>query len=156
MPRSKPRYNLPAKSLWRILTSLISSNLSRIKHSKSLKSLKNVLGRRRSKFIYARRSVHRHIYVDELYMQPVTSASVVLGDMTSHEMKKVNMIKKNDKKDYCHTGCSTSELSSKGAAWEMEEVDIRAEMFINKFKEEMRLQRQRSLKEYQEMLARGV
>ncbi|XP_043710372.1 uncharacterized protein LOC122659306 [Telopea speciosissima] len=35
-------------------------------------------------------------------------------------------------------------------------VDERAEEFIARFKEEMRLQKQRSLGEYQEMLARGV
>ncbi|KAL5990586.1 hypothetical protein ACLOJK_011488 [Asimina triloba] len=35
-------------------------------------------------------------------------------------------------------------------------VDARAEQFILQFREELRLQRQRSYREYQEMLARGV
>ncbi|XP_003571345.1 uncharacterized protein LOC100832250 [Brachypodium distachyon] len=38
----------------------------------------------------------------------------------------------------------------------MGEVDLRAEMFIRKFREEMRLQSQRSAEEFQAMLARGT
>uniref|UniRef100_A0ACD5WZQ3 Uncharacterized protein n=1 Tax=Avena sativa TaxID=4498 RepID=A0ACD5WZQ3_AVESA len=38
----------------------------------------------------------------------------------------------------------------------MGEVDVRAEMFIRKFREEMRLQSQRSAEEFQAMLARGL
>ena len=38
----------------------------------------------------------------------------------------------------------------------MGEVDVRAEMFIRKFREEMRLQSQRSAEELQAMLARGL
>uniref|UniRef100_A0ACD5ZY98 Uncharacterized protein n=1 Tax=Avena sativa TaxID=4498 RepID=A0ACD5ZY98_AVESA len=38
----------------------------------------------------------------------------------------------------------------------MGEVDVRAEMFIRKFREEMRLQSQRSAEEIQAMLARGL
>uniref|UniRef100_A0ACD6AJ51 Uncharacterized protein n=1 Tax=Avena sativa TaxID=4498 RepID=A0ACD6AJ51_AVESA len=38
----------------------------------------------------------------------------------------------------------------------MGEVDVRAEMFIRKFREEMRLQTQRSAEEIQAMLARGL
>lgn len=91
-------------------------------------------------------------------MQPVAPAPVEVGEMTAHKMEKVNVIKKNETKDYCDdiNSCSTSAFNSKGAVWEMNEVDIRAEMFINKFKEEMRLQRQQSFKQYLEMLARGV
>lgn len=90
-------------------------------------------------------------------MQPVAPAYVEQGEMMSHDMKK------NEAKDYRYIGCSSYDnsnnafgSSSKGAFSEMEEVDIRAEIFINKFKEEMRLQRQQSFNEYQEMLARGV
>ena len=46
--------------------------------------------------------------------------------------------------------------SSSSSSPMMGEVDVRAEMFIAKFREEMRLQRQRSLEQYQEMLARGL
>ncbi|ERN18741.1 uncharacterized protein LOC18447108 [Amborella trichopoda] len=35
-------------------------------------------------------------------------------------------------------------------------VDLRAEAFISRFREEMQLQRQRSIREYAEMLARGI
>ena len=38
----------------------------------------------------------------------------------------------------------------------MGEVDLRAELFIRKFKEDMRLQSQRSAEEFQAMLARGL
>jgi hypothetical protein len=37
----------------------------------------------------------------------------------------------------------------------MGEVDLRAELFIRKFREDMRLQSQRSAEEFQAMLARG-
>jgi hypothetical protein len=43
-----------------------------------------------------------------------------------------------------------------GAVKGMGEVDLRAELFIRKFKEEMRLQSQRSAEEFQAMLARGL
>jgi hypothetical protein len=36
------------------------------------------------------------------------------------------------------------------------DVDVRAEMFIRKFREEMCLQSQRSAEEFQAMLARGL
>lgn len=38
----------------------------------------------------------------------------------------------------------------------MGEVDVRAEVFIRKFREEMRLQNQKSAEEFQAMLARGL
>jgi hypothetical protein len=38
----------------------------------------------------------------------------------------------------------------------MGEVDLRAELFIRRFKEDMRLQSQRSAEEFQAMLARGL
>jgi hypothetical protein len=38
----------------------------------------------------------------------------------------------------------------------MGEVDLRAELFIRKFREDMRLQSQRSAEEFQAMLARGL
>ncbi|KAF5175933.1 hypothetical protein FRX31_034489 [Thalictrum thalictroides] len=47
-------------------------------------------------------------------------------------------------------GCSSSSTS------QLRGVDERAEEFITKFKEEMRLQRQRSFGEFQEMLARSA
>lgn len=43
-----------------------------------------------------------------------------------------------------------------GAVKGMGEVDLRAELFIRKFKEDMRLQSQRSAEEFQAMLARGL
>lgn len=35
-------------------------------------------------------------------------------------------------------------------------VDVRAEMFIRKFRKEREMERQRSFQEYQQMIARGV
>ena len=46
--------------------------------------------------------------------------------------------------------------ASSSSSSPMGEVDVRAEMFIAKFREEMRLQRQKSLEKYHEMLARGL
>ncbi|EAZ05460.1 hypothetical protein OsI_27674 [Oryza sativa Indica Group] len=43
-----------------------------------------------------------------------------------------------------------------GGACGMGEVDVRAEVFIRKFREEMRLQNQKSAEEFQAMLARGL
>ncbi|KAJ4800505.1 transcription elongation factor [Rhynchospora pubera] len=163
MPRKNPnKYILQAQKLWRNFASSLHSNFYRFKRSKSLKRFKTVLGGKRSRFAHVKRE-HRHVYVDDLYMQPVEPTTVEVGEVTSHEMKE-NLIKKGETKGYCYNNCMTSDdsnafgLNTRGAVpvWEMAEVDIRAEIFINKFKEDMRLQRQRSFKEYQEMLARGV
>ncbi|KAJ1702007.1 hypothetical protein LUZ63_001786 [Rhynchospora breviuscula] len=161
MPRKNPnKYILQAQKFWRKFASSLHSNFYRFKCSKSLKRFKTVLGGKRSRCSHVKR-VHRHVYVADLYIQPVEPTTVEVGEVTSHEMKE-NLIKKSETKGYCHNDCMRSDdnnafgLNTRGAVWEMAEVDIRAEIFINKFKEEMRLQRQRSFKEYQEMLARGV
>ncbi|KAL5232541.1 hypothetical protein ABZP36_031317 [Zizania latifolia] len=47
-------------------------------------------------------------------------------------------------------------IPRRGAAAGMGEVDLRAELFISKFREEMRLQNQQSAEEFHAMLARGL
>ncbi|RWR96833.1 hypothetical protein CKAN_02623600 [Cinnamomum micranthum f. kanehirae] len=48
------------------------------------------------------------------------------------------------------------ENGTPSGAQELSEVDERAERFITEFRREMSLQRQRSFREYQEMLQRGI
>lgn len=103
------------------------------------------------------------VYVHELFTEPIsieakrleppaatTSKVIERQQLTKLEMRVISgpVLPETGKGD----DASESVL---GVA-EMEGVDERAEQFISKFREEMRLQRQRSFGEYQEMLARGL
>lgn len=89
----------------------------------------------------------RPVYVDELFNQPE-----IMGVDECHVKEKV--VEKSSVLNYQAETSSSSGFVVRDVNFN--EVDLKAEMFIAKFKEEMRLQRQRSFGEYQEMLARGV
>ncbi|KAJ3680206.1 hypothetical protein LUZ60_016484 [Juncus effusus] len=157
---------LQARKVWRKLTSSLHSKLSKFKRSKSLKKLKTTLGSKQPSFVHAKK-MHQHVYVDELYKQPIVPPTrVELVKKPFYEENKIEKpLKKIETKGFKKGEFSSFsrnynirqfESSSRGARREMGEVDLRAEMFIKKFKEEMKLQRQRSCEEYHDMLARSV
>ncbi|XP_008791597.1 uncharacterized protein LOC103708446 [Phoenix dactylifera] len=163
---------LPSKKVWNSFTSKFQSKLSKLKRAKALKHAKARLNtilhspssssyhRRRKKRRTRRLHQHRHfapVFVDELYNQPtpvhVECVEPYLEKSATRDQLRVTF-------GAAAVPASSSSSSSCGPSSSlvggMGEVDLRAEMFIRKFREEMRLQRQRSFGEYQEMLARGV
>ncbi|CAM0910852.1 unnamed protein product [Alopecurus aequalis] len=115
------------------------------------------------------------VYVDELYSQPGLSV-VREEEGTQYSSSKLARDTNRVSKAHAHgaaagaatTGGSKTRAGGKNAGLRgfllspgragvgMGEVDVRAEMFIRKFREEMRLQTQRSAEEFQAMLARGL
>lgn len=107
------------------------------------------------------------VYVDELYSQP-KGLSIVHEEQPS--TSKLTRAAAGVDKARVHgvaaaTGARAAVkslgvrgflLSPGRGGSGMGEVDVRAEMFIRKFREEMRLQSQRSAEELQAMLARGL
>ncbi|WOL09622.1 hypothetical protein Cni_G18375 [Canna indica] len=176
---SKPL--LPTNEAWTKLTSRVRTNFSKIKPSKSLNRLatgfQTVVVRRRprrsrsayhvcvDKIQTTKRSsssstLHNHqcfapIYVDELYSQPLQLRLEKKVEPAA-ENKGVLMKKKKEKAGKSDMFVAPPSSSSRVVEDQIGGVDLRAEMFIRKFKEEKKLERQRSFEEYQEMLARGV
>ncbi|XP_010920480.1 uncharacterized protein [Elaeis guineensis] len=169
---------LPSKKVWNNFTSKVQSKLSKLKRSKALRHAKARLinsifhSSSRSSYHLRRkkrrtRRLHHHryfapVYVDELYDQPMPVHAECVE--ASPEAKGEKALEKSAKSDQFGVMCGGAAAAAAASSCEpslsvvagMEDVDLRAEMFIRKFKEEMRLQRQRSFGEYQEMLARGV
>ncbi|KAK1283294.1 hypothetical protein QJS10_CPB21g00038 [Acorus calamus] len=181
MPRLSLKKKLqPAKKAWRGL----ATALRRLKRSRPIKRTATQLQRALSsltgrpyqspkshrfkytyypsvhstpKFVIRSRKHRKHrlrsfkpVYVDDLFSKP--SASTLHVEVFEEEKVKDGL------------GCSSSssvtaaaeEVEAEGGVVALEGVDLRAEQFIASFREEMRLQRQRSFGEYKEMLARGV
>lgn len=145
--------------------------------SRIRKSIKRIDGRRRRTAssslasVHARRGCcrqHRRsfapVYVDELYshhQQPPKALRVVRAEdepSASDDDAKPTTA--------AHAGGAMRNVLLRspgrggggvlGVVKGMGEVDLRAELFIRKFKEDMRLQSQRSAEELQAMLARGL
>ncbi|KAK3041362.1 hypothetical protein RJ639_002343 [Escallonia herrerae] len=162
---------LPAKKAWKSFTITIQSKLYRVTKSLKEKSYRAIALRavrfliphklrglsRRSPTCPSHQLHHYHqhhhqlqksfppIYVDELFPE---AASMQVAD---------------DAKKAKETAASTSSSSTTLTdAWnnlsvhsKFRGVDERAEEFISKFREDMQLQREQSILEFQEMLARG-
>jgi hypothetical protein len=121
------------------------------------------------------------VYVDELYSQPKglsvvreedpqASTSKLARDTNKRAAGGVNKARAHGAAAAATTTGGGSKARAAGRAAGvrglllspgrgcagMGEVDVRAEMFIRKFREEMRLQSQRSAEEFQAMLARGL
>ncbi|XP_058092259.1 uncharacterized protein LOC131238651 [Magnolia sinica] len=173
---------LPAGKALKGITSTLQAKLHKLKRSKSIKKATTRLGSTLSTFLphrYLRSSPHhrdrkkprlqtpttlrphRHynhlhqsfapVYIDDLFNEPA-SAPVKLVEpppSTSKAGEKSAAPSASVVVDGPKASAAAAELQLWG-------VDERAERFIAKFKEDMRLQRQRSFGEYQEMLTRGM
>ncbi|KAJ8616058.1 hypothetical protein MRB53_035430 [Persea americana] len=159
----------PPRRGWKGFTSTLQSNLHKLKQSKPIKNTKkqlntlsSFLDRLRRPPLHLRREkpaatiltsaphvnrsqhhLHRPVYVDELFTEPILAPVKLLEPSTS-------------KKGAPSATTSKGTESSKAVQLPLWGVDERAEKFISMFYEDMRLQREISLGEYQEMLARGA
>ncbi|PKA59248.1 hypothetical protein AXF42_Ash001341 [Apostasia shenzhenica] len=119
------------------------------------------LGHRRQSFV--------PVYIDELLVHHPTEVTRFNGIKQRPVEEQKEKIKQatstQTSTDIASSSSSSSSLISSSVMTrttameiigELGDVDLRAEMFIRKFKEEMRLQRQKSFGEYQEMLTRGL
>ncbi|ONK70716.1 uncharacterized protein A4U43_C04F780 [Asparagus officinalis] len=142
---------------WRKLTSKLRTKLQKLRRSKTIKKATSHLNRRGNYPAKRLRRRYRHhhqgfdpVFVDELFQQTAPS-------VTEHVVLEPDI---KAKSPTIEAAAAASSSSSSAAAAEhyfnCSSVDERAEMFIAKFREEMKLQRQRSLEKYQEMLARGL
>ncbi|KAK8951884.1 hypothetical protein KSP39_PZI004713 [Platanthera zijinensis] len=148
----------------RCLTTLLKSNLRKLRRSKTVSTDFSVIPLRRrrlhqplkrarasAKFGHGAESFSP-VYVDELFhRQPAAELNM------KQQTEETPAVMKLQKPCSQSCGIGDSMLSNAGetatAIWD---VDLRAEMFIRRFREEMKLQRQKSIGEYQEMLARGL
>ncbi|KAJ6828857.1 uncharacterized protein M6B38_361590 [Iris pallida] len=130
---------LPSKKAWRSFTSRLQPKLRKLRRSKTIKHRKRV----HTKKLHHCQSF-APVYVDELF-QPRHEPTVVKEGEAGEKMGR-----------FVATSSPSTSSSSPLPTETSCSVDTRAEMFIAKFKEDMRLQRQKSLEKYQEMLARGV
>ncbi|KAK1283289.1 hypothetical protein QJS10_CPA09g02049 [Acorus calamus] len=113
------------------------------------------------KFVIRSRKHRKHrlrsfkpVYVDDLFSKP--SASTLHVEVFEEEKVKDGLGGCSSSSSSVTAAAEEVEVEAEGGVVALEGVDLRAEQFIASFREEMRLQRQRSFGEYKEMLARGV
>ncbi|KAJ6790803.1 Uncharacterized protein M6B38_248465 [Iris pallida] len=172
LPEKKKQLLLPSKKAWRSFTSKLQSKILKIKRSKPIKQATihlNTILRPRSPSphrldrhdykrprAYTKKLHHYHsfapVYVDDLFQSQPERMGVdhIIEQQTQVSTKKPLL------RNSTMAATSTSSSSSHFDSTSCSSVDERAEMFIAKFKQDMRLQRQKSLDKYQEMLARSV
>ncbi|KAJ0970471.1 hypothetical protein J5N97_023348 [Dioscorea zingiberensis] len=159
---------LPCKNSWKRFRVTLRSKLRKVRLVKPIKqasaAMTSILGHHQHQHQQPRsvslKLHHQHhrsfkpVYVDELF----NKAEVVhVEQVEITPQKEKEKVKVFEKSSVLKSQAGTSSSSSSSfVVGDLNEVDLRAEVFIAKFKEEMRLQRQRSFGEYQEMLARGV
>ncbi|KAM7462537.1 hypothetical protein LguiA_030658 [Lonicera macranthoides] len=148
----------PARKAWKSLTTTLHSKFpKRIKKlTKHLTPLPLI--RRKP----PRSTTHHHhlskpIFVDELFAEPSANISLYRPKM---EDAKTNM-KTEQKQSLAPKDNIKAGESSKGK-WDVKMlpkvkgVDERAEEFISKLKQDMKIEREQSILDFQEMLARSV
>ncbi|CAK9187810.1 unnamed protein product [Ilex paraguariensis] len=105
------------------------------------------------------------IHVDELFPEPPETHSKEMAASSNSDTKAKDMVKVFDKKPQPRTrkvGETSTNAVADHDAWKMSflrqfrGVDERAEEFIAKFREEMTLQREQSILDFQDMLARSA
>nr|GMD31559.1 uncharacterized protein LOC109175308 [Ipomoea batatas]GMD74403.1 uncharacterized protein LOC109175308 [Ipomoea batatas] len=173
---------LPAKKAWKSFSATFQSKLQKLKLRKAIKRAKKrcvlafnyirpLLSRKfyslmirrhtnSSKRPLQRRHFHRHhhntlnfpaIYVDELFPEPLSAPP---PKRHGEEQQKVGSNSSSS---------SSSNSNGGGSGWRVPSlpphfrgVDERAEDFISKFRQDMKLEREQSILDFQEMLARGT
>ncbi|XP_043691170.1 uncharacterized protein LOC122641908 isoform X2 [Telopea speciosissima] len=102
---------------------------------------------------HSRKQKFAPVYVDDLFTtEPISVQASTTVTTTGKVIEKSPVESSSDITYVPPKDCSGQAVME---VPQLQGVDKRAEEFIAKFKEEMRLQRQRSFGEYQEMLARG-
>ncbi|XP_019180102.1 PREDICTED: uncharacterized protein LOC109175308 [Ipomoea nil] len=171
---------LPAKKAWKSFTATFQSKLKLRKAIKRAKKrcvfafnyIRPLLSRKfyslisSSKRPLQRRHFHRPnfpaaIYVDELFPDPLSapppwrrSSELPPKRRYGGEEQKVG--------PSCNKVGESSSNGGGGGGWRVPSlphfrgVDERAEDFISKFREDMKLEREQSILDFQEMLARGA
>ncbi|KAK0606621.1 hypothetical protein LWI29_001625 [Acer saccharum] len=103
------------------------------------------------------------IYIDNLYQDGHPSSSVHAKQYSHAETSRSTKEAVEEKSSTSSSSVPKKSVYSIEDAWEavvarspqLRGVDERADEFIYKFREDMKIQRERSLLEYQEMLSRG-
>ncbi|CAI9776908.1 unnamed protein product [Fraxinus pennsylvanica] len=166
---------LPAKKVWKSFKNKLQSKLREINFSKSIKTTKKhcleawlckfqtltrrIARRRHHHYGFAKSSA---IYVDALFpgqaKEMVGSSSGTFTAAKSENIKTLSEKKHVDEK--ISAGKGEPRNTNCADKWKIplvpqfRGVDERAEEFIYKFREEMKLQREQSILEFEEMLAR--
>ncbi|XP_020203171.1 uncharacterized protein LOC109788761 [Cajanus cajan] len=181
---SRPRLGKklqPAKKAWKSFSNKLQSKLHKLNIRKAIKatfkrlldtlnSLRHLIPSKGRRSLTSRRpdaasNYHVHsknisaIRIDDLFTEPASSMHVhankthVQGE-TSRGKEVIG------KKDLAG---GNNDMNTIEDVWKAVvakspqlQVDEKAEEFISKFREDMRLQKERSMLEFQEMLARGV
>ncbi|CAA2933527.1 Hypothetical predicted protein [Olea europaea subsp. europaea] len=167
---------LPAKKLWKSFKNKLQSKLREVKFS-SIKTTKKLrLEAWLCKFQTLTRRIarprHHHygfaksstIYVDELFpgqaKEMVASSSGTFTRANSENMKTLR--EKQYTEEKVSAGKGETSKTNCADKWKIplvpqfRGVDERAEEFICKFRREMKLQREQSILEFEEMLARSA
>nr|GMD75871.1 uncharacterized protein LOC109175308 [Ipomoea batatas] len=168
---------VPAKKAWKSFSATFQSKLQKLKLRKAIKRAKKrcvlafnyirpLLSRKFYSLMIRRHTNsskrplqrrHHHntlnfpaIYVDELFPEPLSSAPP--PKRHGEEQPKVGP-----------SSSSSSNSNGGGNGWRVPSlpphfrgVDERAEDFISKFRQDMKLEREQSILDFQEMLARGT
>ncbi|KAH9764396.1 cotton fiber protein [Citrus sinensis] len=103
------------------------------------------------------------IFIDNLYSEPISSSSAH-AKTTDHAHNAAETSSRGKEAAAHEKSNNKQSVYSVEDAWnavvasspQLRCVDERADEFIYKFREDMKIQRERSLLEYQEMLARGA
>ncbi|KAF6150945.1 hypothetical protein GIB67_026866 [Kingdonia uniflora] len=174
----------PVRKAWKIFASSFKKKLHKLKTSKTInkttKHLNTTIFRvvRRKKVALSRpkhvlcvqnrshpKTSFAPVYIDDLFNTPKpdlvepkpkefalkATPSTPLGETGSSFRKMEHRLVSRPQ-----TSSDIPTCTSMMEIQEMGDVDKRAEEFINKFKADMRLQRQRSFGEYHDMLARAI
>ncbi|KHN30572.1 uncharacterized protein LOC114370362 [Glycine soja] len=170
----------PAKKAWKSFFNKVQSKVQKLNIPKAIKAtFKRLLAslhslhhlipsRARHRRSLASNNYHVHskknisvISIDDLFTEPASSSSSSSSVMNvhAHAHHGETSRSKEVKKDLAE---GSSDMNTIEDAWKalvakspQLQVDQKAEEFISKFRQDMRLQKERSLLEFQEMLARG-
>lgn len=164
-----PKKLRPAQKAWKSLTTTIHSKFPNLEFPKPIKKLTKRLtilplirGKPPRSTTHHHLHLRRHhlsipIFVDELFAESSENIGLNRPKM---EGAKMNM-KTEQKQSLAPKDNIKAGESSKGK-WDVKMlpkvrgVDERAEEFISKFKQDMKIEREQSILDFQEMLARSV
>ncbi|KAL8104916.1 hypothetical protein AgCh_028908 [Apium graveolens] len=174
------RFNLLQKKLfsatkaWNSFTRKFQANNNNLNISKSIKRTTShllslyhkttlkFLNRQRRRNPYVRNSPSAAIYVDRLFSKPTSkslhkereiSGSSTAPPTAGGAKMKISKFEKQSVREFNVDEAWKKVVSSNASPLR---VDERAEEFISKFRQDMEIQREQSMLDYQEMLARGL